>query len=100
MIILTKHRFAIIIQLIYLYDESSMIGVMYNYNGQGAESYYYHRNLQGDVIAIYNANGGRIVEYAYDAWGDCTITLNTNGIAMRNPIRYRGYYYDQDTTLY
>ena len=69
MIILTKHRFAIIIQLIYLYDESSMIGVMYNYNGQGAESYYYHRNLQGDVIAIYNANGGRVVEYAYDAWG-------------------------------
>jgi len=88
-------------ELIYLYDESSMIGVMYNYNGQGAESYYYHRNLQGDVIAIYNANGGRVVEYAYDAFGNCTIVYAANAdLANANPIRYRGYYYDRETGLY
>ena len=36
----------------------------------------------------------------YDAWGNCTISLNTNGIASLNPIRYRGYYYDTETGLY
>ena len=39
---------------------------MYNeikeYNSQ---PYYYHRNLQGDVIAIYDENGEKQVEYAY-----------------------------------
>ena len=41
-----------------------------------------------------------MVEYAYDAWGNCSITLDTNGIASRNPIRYRGYYFDSETGFY
>ena len=63
-------------------------------------TYYFQRNLQGDVVAIYNTNGAKVGGYAYDAYGNCTVTLNTNGIAAINPIRYRGYYYDQDTGLY
>ena len=83
-------------ELIYLYDESGMIGVMYN-----SQPYYYHRNLQGDVIAIYDANGEKQVEYAYDAWGNCeVICADTHGLANANPIRYRGYYYDTETGLY
>ena len=31
-------------------------------------AYYFQRNLLGDVIAIYDTNGTKIVEYAYDAW--------------------------------
>ncbi len=63
--------------------------------------YYYHRNLQGDVIAIYDANGEKQVEYAYDAWGNCeTICRDTKALAETNPIRYRGYYYDTETKLY
>jgi RHS repeat-associated protein len=83
-------------ELIYLYDESGMIGVMYN-----SQPYYYHRNLQGDVIAIYDANGEKQVEYAYDAWGNCTTIYQANSeLASLNPIRYRGYYYDTETGLY
>ena len=83
-------------ELIYLYDESGMIGVMYN-----SQPYYYHRNLQGDVIAIYDANGEKQVEYAYDAWGNCEIVYGENNeLANANPIRYRGYYYDTETGLY
>ena len=52
------------------------------------------------IIGIYNTSGTKVGGYAYDAWGNCTITLNTNGIAAKNPIRYRGYYYDNEFGLY
>ena len=40
--------------------------------------------------------------YAYDAWGNYTITSDTTkyDVATANPIRYRGYYYDANTNLY
>ena len=42
-----------------------------------------------------------MVEYSYDAWGNCTILYSaSNTIVNNNPIRYRGYYYDEDTKLY
>ena len=77
------------------YDGDTPIGFEYN----GTE-YYYVTNLQGDIIAILDSNGTCVVEYEYDAWGNCTVTKDTNTIAHINPIRYRGYYYDSDTDLY
>ena len=85
--------------IVYLYDENNIIGIVYTSYGE-TNTYYFQRNLLGDVIGIYDTNGTKVGGYAYDAWGNCTITLNTNGIATRNPIRYRGYYYDEDTKLY
>ena len=43
-----------------------------------------------------------MVGYTYDAWGNCTIDSSTTNyeLAHDNPIRYRGYYYDEDTGLY
>ena len=43
-----------------------------------------------------------MAEYAYDAWGACTILSDTSGrnIATLNPFRDRGYYYDAETGLY
>ena len=88
-------------EFIYLYDESGMIGVLYSYNGSSLTPYYYHRNLQGDVIGIYDANGTQIVKYSYDAWGNCTVAASSVfDLANNNPIRYRGYYYDRETKLY
>ena len=88
-------------EFVFLYDESGIIGVMYSYNGATPQPYYYRRNLQGDVIAIYDANGTRTVEYAYDAFGNCTVKYSTiSDLASNNPIRYRGYYYDRETGLY
>ena len=56
----------------------------------------------GDIVAIYDTNGTKIVEYAYNAWGNCTIKGTTTNyvVAYANPIRYRGYYYDEGTKLY
>ena len=90
-------------ELVFLYDESSMVGFTYSKNGETATSYYYHRNLFGDVIGIYNTSGTKIVGYNYDAWGNHTVVASTAEnriIANANPIRYRGYYFDSDTGLY
>ena len=65
--------------------------------------YYYIYNLQGDVIALADADTGKlVVTYTYDAWGKLVeLKDNTsNSIGTLNPFRYRGYYYDTETSLY
>ncbi len=68
-------------------------------------TYWYEKNLQGDVVAVYNAAGVKLISYEYDAWGNTVATVNynvsgTNVHAMFNPFRYRGYYYDTTLNLY
>ena len=88
-------------EFVFLYDESGIIGTLYSLNGSGPSTYYYRRNLQGDVIAIYDQYGSRKAEYAYDAFGNCTVLYaGLADLANNNPIRYRGYYYDKETNLY
>ena len=55
----------------------------------------------GDVIAILNNVGTTVAEYRYDAYGNCLSVSGSNtDLAESNPIRYRSYYYDEDTGLY
>ena len=86
-------------KIVYLYDADSIIGMVYTENRK-TDTYYFQRNVFGDVVGIYDVNGTKVGGYAYDAWGNCTITQSTKSVVTRNPIRYRGYYYDQDTKLY
>jgi len=58
------------------------------------------KNVFGDIIAIYDSSHTLVGKYSYDAYGKCTVMLNTNSIATTNPFRYRGYYYDKETELY
>ena len=39
-------------------------------------------------------------KYSYTAFGECTVEVDEQGIATKNPIRYRSYYYDEETGLY
>ena len=89
------------IGIYYLYDEDRIVGMYYT-SGSSSGLYYFHRNLFGDVVAIYNSGGNKVAGYDYDAWGNCTITSDTTDLllARTNPIRYRGYYYDEETGLY
>ena len=68
----------------------------------GGTPYYYAANICGDVVAIFDKDGNRVVEYTYDAWGNI---LSVSGsmadtIGAINPLRYRGYVYDAETGLY
>ena len=68
----------------------------------GGTPYYYAANINGDVVAIFDNDGNRVVEYTYDAWGNI---LSVSGsmadtIGAINPMRYRGYVYDRETGLY
>ena len=76
------------------YDTSGTpIGFIYN-----STQYFYITNQMGDVLAINDTNGDIVANYEYDAWGK-VLTADTD-IAKLNPIRYRGYYYDNETGYY
>ena len=91
-------------ELTTIYDnEEAVCGISFN----GA-AYFFLKNLQGDVIAITDADGEVIARYTYDAWGKVLSVTDANGaaittgahIALVNPYRYRSYYYDAETSLY
>ena len=88
----------------YYYDAAGCrIGFTYNNT-----PYYYIYNAQGDVIGLYNSGQQIVARYNYDAWGKIVSITDSNGalvtdqshIAIINPFRYRGYYYDTETGLY
>ena len=70
-----------------------------NYNGT---TYYYVTNLQGDVVGIVDSSGTLQVSYTYDAWGRLLSTTGNlkDSLGLHNPLRYRGYVYDEETGLY
>ena len=102
----------------YLYDESNNpvgFGMQYP-NSTRWTNYYLEKNVQGDVIGVYQKEGDRnsathilAARYSYDPYGNPTSMTNgagtavsqtSNTIAAINPFRYRGYRYDGDTGLY
>ena len=94
--------------IIYLYEQDgSPFGFQYlssSYSSATAwDSYIYEKNMQGDIVGIYNLWGGKLASYTYDAWGNFTVTYHNGGgstSVTKNPLTYRGYYYDQDLGLY
>ena len=109
--------------LIFYYGEDGVVGFNITILNDATHSgdYYYKKNTQNDIIGIYSTSGEQIVEYVYDAWGNQKIKyLNNEGkmvalredyeynntdeinafIAVKNPFRYRSYYYDFETNLY
>ncbi len=56
------------------------------------------KNQQGDVERVISTDGTILASYTYDAWGNVLTSEGT--LAASNPIRYRGYYFDTETSLY
>ena len=86
--------------IIFLYDENgTAYGMLVDNNG--TQSYYYYLfNLQGDVVGIMDSTGNTVVEYTYDAWGQLLSVTGDTALGNKNPIRYRGYYFDTETGFY
>ena len=92
---------------VYLYDDSgSPIGMQYHAATSGEyewEVYWYEKNLQGDIVAIYTDTDVKLASYNYDAWGNTFATYYygaENSKVADNPFTYRGYYFDKDLNLY
>ena len=82
--------------LLFYYDSDGS-ATSFSYNGT---MYFYVKNLQGDVIRIIDLAGTEVASYVYDAWGNIKDTKGEPTILEINPIRYRGYVYDTETSLY
>ena len=78
----------------YYYDDSGVAG--FEYNGQ---KYFYRKNLQGDIIGIYDSCWNLLGQYEYDAWGNILSQIGSE-ILKINPFRYRGYYCDTESGIY
>ncbi len=95
--------------IVFQYDDTgSPYGFVYD-NGTTKTMYYYIKNLQGDVMYIVNQTMAVVAKYAYDAYGnilyirngnEADVSGNPNHLGNINPIRYRGYYYDNETGFY
>ena len=90
---------------VYFYDTAGIVlGMRYLPAGSSAwQIYWFEHNLQGDVVAVYDASGAKLVSYTYDAWGNTVTTQHATSIptpVQNNPFRYRGYYFDKDLNLY
>ena len=84
---------------LYFFYDNSIRPAKVDFNGT---IYTYLHNLQGDIVGILDNTGNLVVEYKYDAWGK---PLSTTGsladtLGVRNPFRYRGYVYDEESELY
>ncbi len=82
--------------LLFYYDSDGNV-TSFKYNGT---MYYYIKNLQGDIVKIIDLAGTEVASYVYDAWGNIKDTKGEPTIREINPIRYRGYVYDTETSLY
>ena len=79
----------------FIYGSEGIIGFKL-----GTSRYLYRKNVFGDVEEIYDESGTLVGKYSYTAFGECEIETDVNGIATKNPIRYRGYYFDEETGFY
>ena len=93
--------------ILYIYDaEGAPIGMRYRKHTDAEDSwttYWFEKNVLGDIVAVYSSSGTKILSYKYDAWGNFTSTTHATdsiGGAAKNPFLYRGYYYDSDLGFY
>ena len=97
--------------LLYLRDETgAVVGLKYRTDSDAEglyQCYFFEKNLQGDVVAMYDDAGKWLGGYTYDAWGNCVTTVSAeantqerNMVTSYNPFRYRGYYWDYETGYY
>ncbi len=70
---------------------------------RGNDTYYYHADPQGSIVAISNAAGQVVQRYDYDAWGQLlrnTGSFAFSGNGLVNTRTFLGREYDAESGLY
>ncbi|OGO78692.1 MAG: hypothetical protein A2Y23_03580 [Clostridiales bacterium GWB2_37_7] len=79
---------------------------MIDYTAATPVTYFYILDVHGNVVALADETGNKVVSYEYDAWGLLTNTPEAvttgNGELLRNanPFRYSSYQFDPESGLY
>ena len=95
-------------RLDFLYDNN---GLLYGFIQNKTTTYYYLRDVLQNILGIVDTNGYLIVKYTCNAYGGeqavipntqhgSYIANNYKLLGERNPFRYKGYYYDDETNLF
>ncbi len=93
----------------YRYNAMGELASIKRIDANGTEtSVYVITNTRGDIEELRLASGTMVARYVYDTWGNTIGILDdegdpitdTSSIAVQNPFRYRGYYYDAESGIY
>ncbi len=90
----------------YYSADGRLLEIGYQQGTKPETHYTVIRNALGDVTALYTASGTLVGTYEYDPYGlllsetPASETSDPEGILRKNPFRYRGYYYDEETGWY
>ncbi|OQC10541.1 MAG: tRNA nuclease WapA precursor [Tenericutes bacterium ADurb.Bin087] len=98
-LLMLERRGNIIIR--YRYDKSGIYGFTIE-EGTTLKEYFYDRDVFGNINGIYDETGNKVVTYNYTAYGllHSMNDSSPNNIGTINKIRYKGYYYDDETSFY
>jgi len=89
--------------MVFRYLGGEPIGFSY-----GGSEYFYAKDGQGDVSAVYDSTGALVASYVYDAWGNQKVLTGagaadpagSGSVGRLNPFRYRSCFFDEETGLY
>lgn len=79
----------------YFYYDATGKLISMEYNG---EQYYYVYDSIGNIVVLMTYDVLDKACYGYDAWGK--IVSQSGELVNVNPMRYKGYYYDQEIGMY
>lgn len=87
----------------FLYGPEGLpLELVYTTDAGAKTTYAYQVDAGGSVIGLTTAAGTEVASFAYDPWG-APIAASVDAshpAAARNPLRYRGYYWDAESGLY
>lgn len=64
----------------------------------GSQSFFYHRDALGSVVAITDSSGNLVKRYTYDVWGNTL--AETGALPFENPFRFAARELDTESGLY
>ena len=94
-------------------DGSDQLIARYTYTDQinepiqiekAGQSYFYHQDSIGNVVALTDSTGQVVEKYSYEAYGAPTVHDGSGAVipqsAIGNPFLFNAQYYDQEIGLY
>lgn len=82
------------------YDEANAL-VGFSVNGK---DYFYDRDILGNINAVIDSAGTKLVSYSYGDFGEVTEAVADSDeaslVARLNPFKFKGYFFDNETGFY